>query len=294
METRYQKQDFFGENEEICTYFCSVQAKKSMHRHEFWEVAYVYEGESLIHTMEGSERLSAGEFVLIKPGAVHSITLAGENAKAHVWLCDCIFTQGYFNTIMESYSKIGDLSTYLLYGMLSGRASFVIKLTDDNAQNVKNLLWMTAHEYNHYTVGSDEIIKHALLNLLIYMTRMYEYKVTGISAVVSKSHEIDELAKYIRSNFGYKLSLEFLARHMNLSREYLSRYFKKYMGKTISEYITEVRVEKAKQMLCTTTHSVSDICEYCGYSQAGSFQKAFKKVVGVSPGAYRKNCRKKE
>lgn len=117
---------------------------------------------------------------------------------------------------------------------------------------------------------------------------MYEYKNSSLSGVVSKSHEIDELAKYIRANFSYNLSLDFLAQHMHLSREYLSRYFKKHMGKTISEYLLEVRIEKAKQMLRTSSYSISDICEHCGYTSVGNFQKAFKKVTSVSPSAYRK------
>ena len=288
METKYSEKDFFGDNEEIRAYFSSAHAKINMHSHGFWELAYVYEGTALVHTESGVKKLNAGDFVFIKPNTSHSLTLAEENVKTSMWMCDCIFTQRYFERVACEYFDIRALSCYSLYNMLNSDDSFVIKLSDDNAQNVKHLLWMIAHEYNHYTVGSDVIIKRALVNLLVYITRMYEYETTSLSGVVSKNHEIDELAKYIRSNFSYDLSLEFLAKHMNLSREYLSRYFKKYMGKTISEYLLEVRIEKAKQMLRTTTNSISDICEYCGYASISNFQKAFKKVTGVSPSQYRK------
>ena len=205
-----------------------------------------------------------------------------------MWLCDCVFTQKLFHAIFAEYLEVKDLSCYSLYNMLGNNDPFVVKLSDDTANNVKHLLWMITHEYNHYTAGSDLIIRHALINLFVYITRMYEYETKKLSGVVSQSHEIDELAKYIRSNFSYNLSLDFLAQHMHLSREYLSRYFKKHMGKTISEYLLEVRIEKAKQMLKTTTHSINDICEYCGYSSISNFQKAFKKVVGMSPSMYRK------
>ena len=270
------------------TFFCSAHTKKNMHSHDFWEIAYVYEGAALIHTEAGSKKLNPGNFVLIKPNTLHSFTLFQENTKASMWLCDCIFTQKYFENITSEYFAVKELSCYSLYNMLSGNDTLVIKLSDDNAQNIKHLLWMIAHEYNHYTAGSDIIMKHALIDLFVYITRMYEYETTNLSGVVSKSHEIDELAKFIRSNFSYNLSLDFLAQHMNLSREYLSRYFKKHMGKTISEYLLEVRIEKAMQMLRTTTHSIGDICEYCGYSSISNFQKAFKKVTGVSPSQYRK------
>lgn len=284
----YSDKDFFESSEELCTFFSCATPKENIHSHKFWELAYVYEGTALLCTQSGVEKLNSGEFAVISPESVHSITLDDENKDAPMWMCCCMFTQKYFDDIMNEYIKIRDLSCYSLYRHLNASSPITVKLADDNAQNVKHRLWAIAHEYNHRTVGSDYIIRSSLINLFVYATRLYEYKTTGISNVVSKSHEIDELAKYIRSHFGYNLSLEFLARNMHLSREYLSRYFKKHMGKTIFEYITEVRTEKAKQMLTTTTHSVSDICEYCGYNSIGNFQKSFKKVTGVSPSKYRK------
>ena len=288
MGLKYSISDFFESNEEIRAFFCSAHQKKNIHTHKFWEIAYVYEGEAFIHTKEGKKRLKTGDFALIKPNTEHSLTLYSENTKSRMWMCDCVFTQKYFDSIVNDYLKIKDLSCYSLYSKLCNSEPLVITLSDDNAENIKKLLWLIAHEYNHYTVGSDTIISHSMIDLFVYVTRMYEYKNSSLSGVVSKSHEIDELAKYIRANFSYNLSLDFLAQHMHLSREYLSRYFKKHMGKTISEYLLEVRIEKAKQMLRTTTYPIGDICEHCGYTSIGNFQKAFKKVTGVSPSTYRK------
>ncbi len=288
MKISYSDTDFFEPNEEIRAFFSSAHPKKNMNSHDFWEIAYVYEGAAFIHTEKGTKKLNSGNFVLIKPGSTHSVTAAQESKKTTMWMCSCIFTRKYFNDIFSEYLKISDLSCYSLYNTLGNNQASIIRLSDDNANNIKHLLWMIAHEYNHHTSGSNDIIRNSLINLLVFITRMYEYETTKLSGVVSKSHEIDELAKYIRSNFAYKLSLDFLARHMHISREYLSRYFKKHMGKTISEYLTEVRIEKAKQMLKNTSHPIGDICEHCGYSSISSFQKAFKKAMGVSPSMYRK------
>lgn len=288
METKYSHKDFFGTNEEIRTFFSGAHMKKNIHSHKFWEIAYVYEGTALIHTAAETIRLNSGDFVLVKPETKHCITLCCESKNTTMWMCCCIFTQKYFENIRPDYFGINELKRYLLYGILGDNSHAVIKLSDDNAKNVKHLLWSLAHEYNHYTDGSEFIMRHAAVNLLVYITRMYEYQSTSASGVVSKSHEIDELAKYIRSNFSYNLSLEFLAQHIHLSREYLSRYFKKHMGKTISEYLLEVRTDKAKQMLLGSTHTINDIAEYCGYASASNFRKAFKKATGVSPGEYRR------
>ena len=175
--------------------------------------------------------------------------------------------------------------------MLLGSKPFCLHLTDDNAKNVKNLMWLIAHEYNHFTVGSELIIENTILDLLIIITRLYEYRLKKASPTVSRNNEIDRLMKYMRSNFGYKLTLDFLAEQIHLSREYLSRYFKQYTGKTISEFLMEIRISKAKEMLRTSSHSVEDIGAYCGYPSVSNFQKAFKKATGLSPSGYRKKQR---
>lgn len=289
MEIKYSHKDFFEKDEQIRAFFNRAHQKKNFHSHSFWELVYFYEGYGLLHTSSGTKKLSSGDFILIKPDCVHSITVAEKDISKSIWMCSCIFTQKYFSEIADEYLNISELCSYTLYKQLFSNFAGIIQLSDDNAENVKHQLWAIAHEYNHYTDGSNYLIKHSLIHLLLYITRIYEYKNTSRSGVVSKNHEIDELAKYIRSHFSYNLSLEFLAQHMHLSREYLSRYFKKHMGKTISQYLLEVRMEKATHMLINSTHSINDICEYCGYSSIGNFQKAFKNAIGMSPSDYRRN-----
>ena len=105
----------------------------------------------------------------------------------------------------------------------------------------------------------------------------------------TKNEVIDDLIKYIKSNFGSNITLDYLAAYAHLSPEYLSRYFKKCTGMNISEFITETRIEKAKFRLRTTNWSVQDIAVYCGYGSLANFHKAFKKAVGMTASEYRKS-----
>ncbi len=285
--THFLNKDFFEENEKLRAFFCVAHREKDIHSHEFWELAYVYEGRGKNHT-DNTENIKEGDFLLIKPGAKHSITSLPQKDGSQTRVCNCIFTQEYFKTIEKEYSSVAELQGYVLYDMIISDAPFCIRLSDDNAQNIRHLMWLIAHEYNHFTVGSEFIMKHAIIDLLISITRLYEYKIKKAVPSVSKNAEIDELMKYMRSNFAYKLSLEFLAAHVHLSREYLSRYFKQYTGKTISEFLLEIRMSRAKEMLRTSSYSVSDIGTYCGYPSVTNFQKAFKKYVGIPPSVYRK------
>jgi AraC-like DNA-binding protein len=150
------------------------------------------------------------------------------------------------------------------------------------------MIMTIAHEYKHFTDGSREIIQNVAESLLIYILRLYERRITNETVTTTKNEMIDDLIKYIRYNFGSNITLEFLAAYAHLSPEYLSRYFKKCTGKKLSDFITETRIEKAKYRLRTSTQTINDICEYCGYRSISNFQKAFKKAVGMSAGEYRK------
>lgn len=292
MNTKFLDKDFFDENENIRAFFCRAHSEKNMHSHEFWEIGYIYEGIGKHHTNEGSKTIKAGEFILIKPGARHSVTAPQKGAPTRV--CNCLFTQNYFEMLIQEYWNVSGLADYTLHDMLLGSEPFCLHLSDDNAKNVKHLMWLIAHEYNHFTVGSELIIKTAMLDLLVIITRLYEYSIKKAAPTVSRNDEIDRLMKYMRSNFGYKLTLGFLAEQVHLSREYLARYFKQYTGKTVLEFLTEIRISKAKEMLRTSSHSVEDIGAYCGYPSVSNFQKAFKKATGLSPSGYRKKERKEK
>ena len=70
---------------------------------------------------------------------------------------------------------------------------------------------------------------------------------------------------------------------------YLSLLFKKDTGKTINQFITEVRIEKAKALLKKDRTPLSSIAWKIGYHDANYFSKAFKKETGVTPKAYRES-----
>lgn len=159
----------------------------------------------------------------------------------------------------------------------------------DDSESVYHLLMTAAHEYKHFSDGSDEIIENSALNLLLYIIRLYEKTIKNETVTTTKNEVIDDLVKYINSNFGSNLSLDYLAEFVHLSPEYLSRYFKKCTGVNISDFIAETRIERAKYRLRTGSWSVTDISEYCGYRSISNFQKAFKKAVGMSAGEYRKS-----
>jgi two-component system response regulator YesN len=92
----------------------------------------------------------------------------------------------------------------------------------------------------------------------------------------------------IQKNYAGKLTLDSLASQLSINRSYLSQLFKKETGSTFGDYLEQVRIEKAKELLSTTGDSMVSIAEQTGFNNQNYFTKVFKAAAGVSPLHYRK------
>jgi len=110
----------------------------------------------------------------------------------------------------------------------------------------------------------------------------------GIKDLESNSRAIFNVMNYIRKNyFTADLSVKILATHVYLTPTYLSALFKKETGKTIGEYLVEVRIEKSKELLMDPQIKLFEVARKIGYSDANYFAKVFKKQMGLTPSAFR-------
>ena len=113
----------------------------------------------------------------------------------------------------------------------------------------------------------------------------------GFSSGPSIRREILEVIDYIGANYGKELSVERLASIVFLTPDYLSRLFKKSMGKSISQYIRQFRMEKARELLTGTNRKVIDIGEAVEYPNYSYFCQSFREYFGTSPERYRQERR---
>lgn len=103
-----------------------------------------------------------------------------------------------------------------------------------------------------------------------------------------KGEFIEEVIQYIQNNYtDTNLSVAIVAQRFNITPHYLTRIFKEKMGDGLFDYITVLRLEKAKELLKSQEYSIKDIAEMVGYYNSNVFIRAFKKHVGVTPGMFR-------
>ncbi|RAV22523.1 helix-turn-helix domain-containing protein [Paenibacillus contaminans] len=98
----------------------------------------------------------------------------------------------------------------------------------------------------------------------------------------------DSILEYLSRHFGEEVSLESIAGRFNLSSGYLSIYFKEKTGTNFVQYLNELRITKAKELLLSTNMKMLDIGTQVGVPNANSFIRLFKKVTGFPPGEYRR------
>ncbi|MEH7010882.1 response regulator [Neobacillus niacini] len=103
----------------------------------------------------------------------------------------------------------------------------------------------------------------------------------------TKRKEILDAFKYVTVNIEKKITLDEVSSHLYLNPSYFSRLFKKEVGETFVEYVTKMKINRAKELLEQTADSVGKICERLGYDNQSYFIKIFKNYVGVTPIEYR-------
>jgi len=103
----------------------------------------------------------------------------------------------------------------------------------------------------------------------------------------SKSRRIAKVCDYIEKNYENPLRLGEVAELVNMSESAFSHFFKKKTRCTFIDYVTNIRIARACQMLAETTHSVAEICYACGFNNLSNFIRIFKKKKGSTPSEYR-------
>ena len=100
------------------------------------------------------------------------------------------------------------------------------------------------------------------------------------------SQKVREAMKYIHNYYGKNIKIEDIAGHIGVSGDYLRHLFKEETGKGINEYLTELRMEKAKGLLLEKKYKLYEIAEMVGYQSGTYFSSAFRKITGIKPQQY--------
>ena len=106
---------------------------------------------------------------------------------------------------------------------------------------------------------------------------------------VPEERTITGITRYLQEHLAEDISLSVLAEEFHLSSQYISQLFKSEIGVNFLAYLTNIRMEKAKKLLLSTSLSISEVSERSGYGDYRVFTKVFKKSEGITPSQYRRD-----
>lgn len=135
------------------------------------------------------------------------------------------------------------------------------------------------------------------LAILYELSTEVNYKVLSSSSfakidIHAESRRIQKVQQYINQHYQEEIRLTQLAELIHMSTSSFSRFFKLRTGKTLSEYLTDIRIGYAARMLVDTQQSIAEICYGCGFNNLSNFNRLFKKKKHCTPKEFKETYKK--
>jgi AraC-like DNA-binding protein len=143
---------------------------------------------------------------------------------------------------------------------------------------------------NNERPGYQLLLSGILIHLLAYLFYREKDKNWKDKDVLTK---IDKARVIIREKINTTISPEELAASLNMSYTWFRRIFRQYTGLAPAQYITQLKIQKAKELLSVTTMPVKEIALELGYESIDYFSTQFRKQTGQTPTQYRSLCQGK-
>lgn len=139
-------------------------------------------------------------------------------------------------------------------------------------------------EFNLKQQFSKDLCASYLIELLSLAGRRNSY--SNNEVFLKNKTRINDICQFMYDNYSTNLSIEICAKKCNLSVSRFAHIFKETTGKAPLEYLTDIRISKAKELLANFNYSVLEVAEMVGFSSQHYFSRIFKKHTGISPKKY--------
>ena len=233
------------------------------HWHEHIELIYILKGSCDFISAGNSYPATIDDLLIANSTEVHSF-----EAKSDLTFFSILLYPAFFSDV--------DFRGVSLKNIISDDAF------------VKGCLSDIRHEYESGEEMSDMMMKSYAYKLIAYLGRNYKRTENPSTGSLINTKRLDSVLEYISKNYTDKITTATLADMCFLSEAHFCRFFKGAVGKSCMEYINQYRVEKAAVLLRNTQDSISYIAERVGFEDINYFSRTFKKIKGLTPGAFRR------
>lgn len=230
------------------------------HSHSFFEIELIIMDEMECIVNGKKYYMKQGEMIFLKPGDVHELKSIN-NKKV------CVITVAF-----ESNTFLGKFDLFKIQNV-TWRVN----------ENIQNLF---------YELFKERDINDEYTNLMLYdiLEHIIVFILRNSSVSQSKKSErgITFALGYIRENFSEQVTLEEISNQCGYSVAHFSKKFKSVTGKTFVEYLNDVRLNYAVNILSNSNVRITDLAFDCGFGSVRNFNREFRKKYGCSPNEYGK------
>lgn len=274
--------DFPFEIQSYCQQRTKCENKDTSHWHNFFEITYVDEGNARYEVNGHIYDVESGDVILFNNSESHKWEVLTEEVRLTVLM--------FSSDIISDGSRMLDMDYLVPFLERGNNFENWIPGREKFTKDIKALLDEISEEDWRGQVGNRLMIKADILKILTLLVRYYERANSRIEFFAGKKDSVRRIERaftFIKKNYGKKITLEETAATVCMSPNYFSGYFKKTAGCSFQEYLTKIRMEKAKEMLHHSSEGILEIAQECGVSNTANFYRLYKKYYGIAPGEER-------
>lgn len=198
-----------------------------------------------------------------------------------------IESQSYSQTVFFIKKITSDIKRFI-YTPLNNIREFYFRLLLDLCKSAENLQFSINNDFSDQKNMWEYFFKLRTLGELEHSLICYIEKYFKILEERKSNNRVITIVKtYIQENYHDEaLSISKISDSIHLAPTYLCALFKEKTGKTVNQYITEIRIERSKELLLNTKYKISDVSSMVGLRDQGYFTKIFRKTTGMTPSKY--------
>jgi AraC-like DNA-binding protein len=253
-----------------------------MHVHTYYEICYAFAGEGTFEMLGTVYPVKKGDVFVAKPREEHEIISSRQNPLGiYFWAHTLVPREGANGDANEPVDRV-------LHSFVDSK-----RWVSNGVPGMQRTLELLSEEATRAEAGYVKIIEGLCRKLLIDTARAVVDEKVKAEHPPPRADKPDRVPitqamRYMRDNHARPIKIQDVAAQVCMSERHFTRKFKSVAGKSPLDFLMEVRVESASQLLLNRAVAIKDIAAMVGYPDVRYFTTVFRRLTGTTPAAYRK------